>query len=574
MKSNLNYKRRKFWFWIGGIVAALALILAIAALVISTKWKPTLTTKIKEGVKDASNGLYHINFQDIHLNVLTGTAVLDSISLAPDTSVYQKLIANKQAPTHLFRIKLAHLKISRVGLLKAYFDKKIALSAIVLDHPSIDMIYTKVPKKRDTIKDERTLYQQISKSLRSIAVSQIKVVDADFDYYNGKKLLNQVKHLSVNVKDVLIDSASQFDTTRVFHSKNIGFELIGYKSETKDKMYTIKLDTLRGSIEGRDLNLAGFQMIPNYSEIAFSKKYTVQKDRYDLKFANINFEGIDYINLNNEGELHIKTLLLKNAKAAIFMNRSLPPPPIDKGRNFPHMAISRIPIPTVVKKIKLQNVDVAYTEYNPKTQQKGTVKLNNLAGALTNITNDSIRLAANNHAYADLTTLVMGVAKMNVKIDFNLTAKNGAFSYVGTIGAFDLKVLNVLSKPLGQIEIESGRVNNASFNVNANLNRGAGKVVFQYQNLKVKMLGEDEEGNVKKKGFLSFLANELIIKDANPTKGDLRTANVSYERLPQASFFNLMWKTIFVGIRETVGIGFVPMKKMPEPKTPIKKRKT
>src|SRR5690606_34646791 len=132
-------------------------------------------------------------------------------------------------------------------------------------------------KRPDTVKDESTLYQQISKTLKSISVGQIKVIDADFDYYNGKRKLNAIKHLSVNVNDVLIDSAAQFDTTRVFHSKNIGFELIGYQSVTKDKMYTLKLDTLSGSITGKDLEVRGFKMIPMYPKVAFSRKYSTQK---------------------------------------------------------------------------------------------------------------------------------------------------------------------------------------------------------------------------------------------------------------------------------------------------------
>ncbi len=572
MKNNTFYKKRKFWYWFGGILGGFVLILGIAALVVSARWKPTLATKIKEGVNNASNGLYHIDFKDVNLNILAGTAVLDSVKLNPDTVVYQRLIATKNAPTHLFRIKLAHLKISRVSILKAYFKKKVDLTAIVLQNPSIDMIYTKVPKKKDTVKDERTLYQQISGTLKSIAIDHIKVIDADFDYYNKGQKLHSIKHLNVSVKDILIDSLAQFDITRVFHSKNIGFELVGYKSLSKDKMYTIKLDTLKGSIEGKNLDMRGFEMIPMYPDLTFSRKIGVQKDRYDLKFGNIDLDGINFTNLNNEGELHVDEVGIKNAKANIFMNRELSPQALDKSSNFPHVAVGRIPMPTVIKKIVIQNVDVAYTEFNPKTQQRGTVKLNNLQGTVSNVTNDSIRLATSNHAYADLSTDLMGAAKMNVKIDFNLTAKNAAFTYKGHIAGFDMKILNPLSKPLGQIEIESGRVKSVNFNVNGNLNSANGEVVFQYDDLKIKMLGEDEDGNTKKKGLLSFLANKLVIKNDNPTKGETRTVHPSYDRAPQASFFNLMWKTIFVGIRETVGIGFVPMKKMQEPEKPIKKR--
>lgn len=566
MSKTTPYRQRKFWYWLGGILGTIILILGIGAIILSAKWKPILTTKIKEGVATASNGLYTIDFQDIHLNLLTGTAVLDSIKLMPDTNVFEQLKQKKEAPTHLFRIKLAHLKISRVGVLTAYFKKKIALSAIILDNPSIDMVYHKVPKRPDTIKDERTLYQQISKSLKSIAVGQIKMIDANFDYYNGKRKLNTIKHLSVNIKDVLIDSAAQFDTTRVLHSKNIGFELLGYLAVTKDKMYTLKLDTLRGSITGKNLEIKGLKMTPMYPKVAFSRKYSAQKDRYDLNFKQINLVGIDYIGLNNNGELHVAKIELGSAKVDVFMNRELPPPAIDKARNFPHVALQRLPIPTVVEQLKITKVDVAYGEYNPKTKEIGTIKLDDLNGTISNLTNDSARLLTKNHAYADLTTHVMGAAKMNVKIDFNLTAKNAAFHYKGIVGAFDLKALNAIAKPLGQMAIETGSVSSANFDISANRNGANGTVNFYYKDLKIKMLGEDENGKEKKKGLLSFLANTLLIKDDNIAGEKGRTAKVTHERVPQASFFNLMWKTVFKGIRETVGIGIVPMKKMPEPK--------
>lgn len=566
MDKHAFYRKRKFWYWIGGVVGTIIILLGVAALVLSAKLKPTLTTKIKDGVKEASEGLYHVDFKDIHLNLLTGTAVLDSISLMPDTTVFNQLRASKEAPTHLFRIKLAHLKISRVGVLTAYFKKRVALKAIILDQPSIDMIYHKVPKRRDTTKKEQTLYELISKSLKSISVGQIKVQDADFDYYNGKQKLNAVKHLSVNVKDVLIDSLSQFDTTRVFHSKNIGFELLGYQSVTKDKMYTLKLDTIRGSITGKDLEIRGFKMVPMYPKLAFSRKYSAQKDRYDLSFQKISLVGIDYVGLNNNGELYVKEVKLGPAKVDVFMNRELPPPNIDKARNFPHVALRRLPIPTIVERLKIAKVDVAYGEYNPKTKEIGTIKLNGLNGTVSNLTNDSVRLSSQSHAYADLTTYVMGAAEMNVKIDFNLTAKNAAFQYKGTVKGFDLKSLNAISKPLGQIAIESGKVTSAYFDVSANSSGSKGVVNFFYTDLKIKMLGEDENGKEKKKGLLSFLANTLLIKDDNVPGEKARKVTVTHERVPQASFFNLMWKTVFKGMREAVGIGIVPMKKMPEPK--------
>jgi len=557
------HKKSTIWIWIGSILGAIILIVGIAAIYLSSQWKPVLTQKIKEGVYTSSHGLYNINFKDIHLNLLTGSVVFDTITLMPDTIAYHRLKLIKKAPTHLFRIKANHLKLSRVGMITAYFKKRISMNAIILDNPSIDMIYHKVPKRIDTNLNDSTLYQQIAKSLKSIQVLNIKIIDADFDYYSGLKKLNAVKHLSVNVKDVLIDSASQYDTTRVLNSKNIGFELNGYQSLTKDKMYTLKIDSVSGSISSRTLTVKGLKLIPMFPDLTFSRKYATQKDRYDFNFSSIEATGVDFIKLSNDGNLSAQLVTIGPAKVGVFLNRSLPLPDFDKGRNYPHSALKRLPIETIVETLRLSKVDIAYTEFNPKTKDRGTLKLENLTGRILNLTNNPLQLSKNNHANADLTTHIFGVGKLNMKIDFNLTDAAASFSYIGHVSPFNMRILNPLSKALGEVEIESGNVKQVDFNIAANEHGAKGEVKFLYTDLKIKLLKEDEQGKAEKKGLLSFLANTLLIKDENPSKGGpVRTANIVMNRVPQASFFNLMWKSVFVGIREIVGIGAIPMKPM------------
>lgn len=140
------------------IAIAFLLIISGVSIYLNTKWKPEITKQLKIVVYEASNQLYRIDFKDIHVNLITGTIVLDSLILVPDSAVYNRLKAKKEAPVHLFSIKMAHLKFRGIGLLTAYFKKKINVRSIEIDNPSIDMIYHKVPKR--TKKDERTFYQQ------------------------------------------------------------------------------------------------------------------------------------------------------------------------------------------------------------------------------------------------------------------------------------------------------------------------------------------------------------------------------------------------------------------------------
>ena len=551
--------------WVGGILTVILLIAGGVALYFNAKWKPLLTEKIKDGVYEGSGHLYKIEFENIRINLLTGTLVLDQVSLNHDTTVFNQLKVLKKAPAHLFKVKLKQLRLSRIGILTAYFKKKIEMNAIVLEQPSINITHYNVPKKTDTAKDERTLYQQISKTLKSVHIKAIKIVDADLDYINGNtaRVMNSVKHLQINVKDVLLDSLSQYDSTRFYYTKDIAFELSNYRSLSKDKMYTMKIDTIKGSATGGTVSVIGFQMIPMYPDLAFSRKYTYGKDRYDLKFDEISLRGVDFRKLNSEGNLYVRSLKIGPAKAGIFVNRELPPPPnLDKRRNFPHVAMTRIPIPTIIDSLLIRNVDVAYTEYNPISEKKGTVYFQNLTGTVLNITNDSSRLAENHHAKADFSALVMKTSRINVHLDFNLTDPHAAFSYKGTVGPMNLLVLNPMVKNMGLVAIKSGKMQKTEFDIKANDRGASGIVRFYYTDLKVDLLKEGEDGQApKKKGFLSFLANTLLIKNNNPDKGKApRVATSNFVRTPAASFFNELWKGVFIGIRETVGLGVVPVK--------------
>ncbi|WP_316796006.1 hypothetical protein [Pedobacter agri] len=558
--------RNKLWIWIGSIVGGLILILAFGAMFISAQWKPILTEKIKEGVYNGSNHLYNIDFKSINLNVITGSLALREVTLKPDTLVFDSLKKQKIAPAHTFEIKLKKLQITRVSILTAYFKKRLDINEILLDRPSINVIFNKVPKKEDTVKVKKTLYDQISKTFKSARVHSIKIIDADFDYINKSKSVktkNSIKHLDVNVKDFLLDSLSGTDTSRFYYTKDISFQVAGYKSNTKDRMYTMKIDTISGSYSSKKLNIKGLTLKPLYPELEFTRKYKIQKDRYDLSFTNIEFNGIDFIKLNTDQKLEAKSVKIGPANVAVFMSRESPPPAgLDKGNNYPHMALKRLNLPLLIDTIKLKDIDVKYSEYNPASKKVGSVSFKSLTGNILNITNDSLRLATNNHAIADLNTLLMGSGKLNVKIDFNLSDLNGAFSYSGSLGKFDLKNLNSLSKNLGLIEIESGNIQNINFKATGNLRSASGSMGMLYTNLKVKILSDNIDGEgTKEKGLLSFLANAILVKDENPSKSNPpRTATMTTTRINSGSFFNLMWKTLFVGIKDIVGVGIVPEK--------------
>src|SRR5690606_14262808 len=175
-------------------------------------------------------------------------------------------------------------------------------------------------------------------------------------------------------------------------------------------------------------------------------------------------------------------------------------------------------------------------------------------GRIFNATNDQSRLAKNKFIDAHMQTSFMGKGDLNVHIKFDMLDEMGAFQYTGSLGNMPLQALNPVSKPLANVSLNSGEINKVDFTVKANLKGGGGKVTVAYNDLKVVLLKKDDEKNTfKRRGLISLLANALIIKEDDPSKGEsIRVTNPYYERPSDASFFNLMWKVIFFGFRETV----------------------
>ena len=81
-------------------------------------------------------------------------------------------------------------------------------------------------------------------------------------------------------------------------------------------------------------------------------------------------------------------------------------------------------------------------------------------------------------------------------------------------------------------------------------------MILQYNDLKVDLLNkETQESSGIKELVSSVLANNLIIKDDNPRKGhELYKAGMYYIRNPNRFIFNYTWKTLFSGIKKTVGL--------------------
>jgi len=123
------------------------------------------------------------------------------------------------------------------------------------------------------------------------------------------------------------------------------------------------------------------------------------------------------------------------------------------------------------------------------------------------------------------------------------------------LGQFDGRILDKLVKPLALVHVQSADISKLQFNVNASNYYGKGQLEFYYTNLNVQLLKKVEgKAELQTQGFISKLANTLIIEDANPDKkGNFRPGPINLARDPKLSFFSFLYKALLDGLKPSVG---------------------
>jgi hypothetical protein len=217
----------------------------------------------------------------------------------------------------------------------------------------------------------------------------------------------------------------------------------------------------------------------------------------------------------------------------------------------------KLPLKLNIEKLVVNNLDLVYEELSNLSGQTGKVIVENLQGSISNLTNFSEVIKRNKTTTVKASGMFMKVAPVHLTMRFDLSNyKSGEFSAdLKTEKGFNGPVVNSIAEPLGLFRVKRGELKSLVAHIRGNNYKSSGDVLMLYNDLHITPMKKDAEnpGELKKKTVTSFIANTFVLKDENPSKdGSVRKANASFTR-KSGTFFNMIWKTTFIGILKTIG---------------------
>lgn len=505
--------------------------------------------ELEKAITKSNQGFYKISYDEMKVDEGTGSLLVSNMKLSYDSLKYIE-----KKPPMLFTIHIPEISVVGVKTGKALLEKEIVGRKLEIKNPVIDLQYTY--RGKDSIRNVPTeeMYREVLSNLDMIQIDSVLITNAQVRTSNrttGKVILD-VRDVDLSLLDLRVDSLSSKDSSRFLFSKSMTINLAKIAWPSPDKLYDYQAENIVLRSSTGSLSIDRISVIPRLGENEFVNAISTQVDRLNFSFNNVVLSGIDIQRLPDE---YIKAETMTIGRSSFKVYRDLARPRDKKNRvgQYPHQVMDDIQLRFNIKRVNIKNSFIEYKERNHITRQSGKVQFHNVNGTITNFTND--KKATNKVMKAAVNSSFLNKTPLKSNWTFYLFHPNGRFDVAGTIGAIDGQVLNTLAEPMGPASIEEGHLNGMTFNLHGSDHSMDGSVKMLYENLDVAILEKDKGATTTDKKFLTSLIANVVIKNSNP-KGDdeIRVQQVHLSRDTNRSLFNLCWKTIFKGIRATVGI--------------------
>lgn len=436
----------------------------------------------------------------------------------------------------------------------------LSLKNILIKAPMVEVYQKKNQDDKQVHSkiDTSTIYQKIVKKMKRISIDTFQVVNGTLITHTGvENRVNKLNHISILLKNVLIDSSTQNDTKRFLFAKQATLSGKNFYGRTTDNLYYFECASINISTAGDKITALGFQLHPRFNQQQFESHLLERKEMYNLAIPKITLHGVNWAKLTNQKNIICGEAVISKGSCKIFLDRSLPFRHV-KINNFPHQILMRIPVPISITEMHIRQCNLVYSEHNPGLDKTGTVYIDDMNGEVDNITNMPEQIKKQNLLVIKSSGLFMHKIPMTTGFVFDLSKyETGNFTMDLHVENLDSSVLNPITKPMGEFMIKKGSIQKGIAHVIGNNFEGTGKGELLYKNLYLVGLKKDKSkpSGLKKKSVISFFGNLFLIKNNNPEKGKKpRIVDFYFKRESKTTFFSLVWGTIYLGILKTIGL--------------------
>lgn len=526
----------------------MAVAIVIVLSVVVNRIERQANDKLRDWVASKSDSLYLTSLAEVDISILSSSIEIREVVVRVDSTRLKTLQAAGKLPPTLASLEIGTIKVSGVSWISMLLRKRIECGTLAISDPKLKI---QTPTREETnnyIKDTP------GKGIPSVSIDKISINNPDITYANeasADQLTFFLKGGAVNLSDWSYEKNTR-KPGKILYAESGDFHFDSLVLKRAGSYYSMKTATISFASSSNGFEIKNLKFIPAISKEVYYKEIGEQDEIISLSIPMLKVNGLDWDALWEKGKFTAERVQVQHPKMDVYISR-LPKPAKPKERKLPGEIIRSIPNPMMIDTIVVSDGSISYTELNNLTNMEGTIPFTHVNATIVNVTNirDSIRKnpVCTIRVKSQLLGSIMG---MDVQLD--LSDSLGAFAMKGYQTSLDGTKLNDITRPLAKLEFKSMQMNKMEITVRCDGRVSEGNVLFLYDDLKLRILDQKDNGALKKKTLISFVFNKAFLYPANPMEGEqIRRANFTLERNKNKSFFNLLWTSLRTGALLTAG---------------------
>ena len=513
-QSNKSKKKLgKVLLWIGGIVLGLFLLFNVVFWFLVQKKLPDVLAN--------NNSDYAIMYTKLDVSLLSRNLRVTDVKVTPKDS----LGSNKQG---IFAT-IKSLDINGIGLFKLAISDKIHVDEVVMKAPILHMY----PVTKDSTKIKKE-FEKI------ITLDELQIVDGGAFLYktNAKDPYLKVERYNFTLSDLLFDKQTQ--------QQKVPFTYANYTFKADslhyvlNKFYTLKTKTLYTN--DKSIEIEDFKLLPNYNRAAFLRELPKEADMFTVLIPKVALQNLDWGYKNEDLYVNASQLKLEKLNANIYRNKGLPDDTSIKP--LYSKMLRELPFFLDLKQVLIKDATIVYDEEFDLNKDFGRVSFSNFYATISNIAS-GYKQKKLPKVTVDVKTKFYDVANLNVNWNFDILDTSDSFIIKGMLTNLPAQKVDKFIRPTFNVEA-TGTFKTLNFNYTGNNTKAWGDFAIDYDDLIITVLKNDS----KKKNKLLTAVGNLFVK--SDTKEKKKNTAVSFDRLQDKGFFNLLWKTTAQGLKETL----------------------
>jgi hypothetical protein len=511
MKLFINLKKYR-WVW---ILTSCILVGFIGGVSLSTYIERKINDKIQS--LNGTTSSIHVSLfsRSIKIGNLKWNSFPDSINA---NHHFISLGTVSATDIHLFELLLhKNLIVGELAIDsgKIQYDK----SVLVKDHKKANSAYRSLFIKRLSL-SAMDLLIKTDTTVNVSARFGCTLADIDLKIDSTNHLTYSLRSAEVSAKNIIIN-------------KNVG-------------MYGGKIARLYCNTMQQRILIDSASLVPNFGKYEFAHHLGMQTDRITVSIPKLLIEGIQLKEILDSSFVASK-MQIQSFNIVAFRDKRVPslhetyvPLPMESFLKFPH----KIKIDSVI----IANSIVTVEEIPEKGSTSSIITFEDINATLAGF-NNRIQEKSEDHAVLHATGMLMGAGKINALFRLPLDGKS-IYNAKGSISKMNFSKLNPALEPLANIRIESGYLNELTFNFNYTEFTSKGVLEIDYQDLHLIGLGKNHHSTNE---IRTLLLNAIVKNDRNKSSASSkRTGEINIQRDRQRFIFNIWWKSIRDGLKSIV----------------------